>query len=120
MSVFVVAVLMAGLGFYWGLQRRGAGTARPGVAKLLLPLAVYCIAVAVLFVPIAGTECVSIGSPVFAKCELAKRAEVSAYLIVAAGALAASAGAWFGGYKRARLWLLALWPLPLLLGWALS
>lgn len=119
MSVFVVAVLMAGLGFYWGSQSHTSGAARPGPLGLLLPLAIYLAVVGALFVPILGQECARAGTPVFTVCEMVKGTKVDIYLIVAAGALTLSAGAYLGGRRRARWWLLALWPLPLLASMAL-
>ncbi|WP_338467165.1 hypothetical protein RXV95_00995 [Novosphingobium sp. ZN18A2] len=120
MSVFVVAVLMAGLGYYWGLQHREPGAARPGPMGLVLPLAIYVAVVALLFVPVAGTECARPGTYTFNVCEMVKRAHVAIYMIVAAGGLTGAAGAYFGGYRRARWWLLAIWPLPAVLGWLLT
>lgn len=118
MSVFVVAVLMAGLGYYWGLHHRESGAPRPQILPFAWPAALYLLAVGVLFVPVAGTECTTNGMTAFARCELAKRSEVAVYLIVTAGVLAGCAGAWFGGNLRARWWLFVAWVLPLLLGWS--
>lgn len=119
MSVFVVAVLMAGLGLYWGSQSHAAGTARPAPLGLLLPTAIYLAVVGGLLVPILGHECPRAGTPTFRVCEMVKGTRVDVYLILAAGALALSAGAYLGGRRRARWWLLALWPLPLLASMAL-
>lgn len=120
MSVFVVAMLMAGLGFYWGSQRHEPGTARPATWSFAWVAALYLVAVGVLFVPLAGTECARAGTPVFTVCEMVKSAKVAAYLIVAAGVLAGCAGAHFGGNRRIRWWLLVLWALPLLTSWAVG
>ncbi|MDE2560753.1 MAG: hypothetical protein KGL48_00770 [Sphingomonadales bacterium] len=118
MSVFVVAVLMAGLGFYWGSQRRDAGAARPVIRPFAWVAALYLVAVGVLFVPLAGTECPRVDLHAQHACELVKSARVAAYLIFAAGILTGCAGAYFGGNRRVRWWLLVAWALPLLATWA--
>lgn len=122
MSVFVVAVLMAGLGYYWGLQSRAAaGTVAPkDIWRMAASALAYALLSLIPFAMIVMGDCLAPSQAAMTACLADKRAEVSVFLICASALLAFTVAAWAGGRRRAWWWPLALWPLPFLLAIALT